>query len=84
LAATAKAYAICGLRFGVVRRIPACQGRGAEAGNAEELPSVASVQPLAAIEGVRGQWSEAAKACVIDGSHKNTFARPIRLASTGS
>jgi hypothetical protein len=39
------------------------------------------VQPLAALEDVRRQWSEAAKACVIDGSHKNTFARPIRLGS---
>jgi autoinducer 2-degrading protein len=26
-------------------------------------------------------WQEAAKACVIDGSHKNTFARPVRLGS---
>jgi (4S)-4-hydroxy-5-phosphonooxypentane-2,3-dione isomerase len=25
------------------------------------------------------RWQEAAKACVIDGSHKNMFARPVRL-----
>jgi (4S)-4-hydroxy-5-phosphonooxypentane-2,3-dione isomerase len=25
------------------------------------------------------RWQEAAKACVVDGGHKNTFARPIRI-----
>lgn len=30
------------------------------------------------------QWQEAAKVCVIDGSHRNTFARPIRLGTSYS
>jgi (4S)-4-hydroxy-5-phosphonooxypentane-2,3-dione isomerase len=28
------------------------------------------------------RWQEAAKVCVVEGSHKNTFARPIRLSNT--
>jgi (4S)-4-hydroxy-5-phosphonooxypentane-2,3-dione isomerase len=27
------------------------------------------------------RWQDAAEMCVVDGSHKNTFARPIRLGS---
>jgi autoinducer 2-degrading protein len=27
------------------------------------------------------RWREAAKVCVVEGSHKNTFARPVRLGS---
>jgi autoinducer 2-degrading protein len=29
------------------------------------------------------RWQKAAKACVIDGSHKNTVARPIKISNTG-
>jgi autoinducer 2-degrading protein len=27
------------------------------------------------------RWQEAARVCVVDGSHRNTFARPIRLGT---
>jgi (4S)-4-hydroxy-5-phosphonooxypentane-2,3-dione isomerase len=30
------------------------------------------------------RWQEAAKVCVVDGSHKNVFARPIRLGSVAA
>jgi (4S)-4-hydroxy-5-phosphonooxypentane-2,3-dione isomerase len=27
------------------------------------------------------RWQQAAKVCVVEGSHKNTFARPVKLGS---
>lgn len=30
------------------------------------------------------RWQEAAKVCVVDGSQRNTFARPIRLGTSYS
>ena len=27
------------------------------------------------------RWQEAAKECVVDGSHQNTFARPVRIGA---
>jgi (4S)-4-hydroxy-5-phosphonooxypentane-2,3-dione isomerase len=29
-------------------------------------------------------WQEAAKVCVVDGSHTNTFARPVRLGNNAA
>jgi len=28
------------------------------------------------------RWQEAAKICVVEGGHRNTFARPVRLGGT--
>ena len=30
-----------------------------------------------------GRWQQAAKACVVEGGHRNTFARPVRLGAHG-
>ncbi len=30
------------------------------------------------------RWQEAAKVCVVDGSHRNTFARPVRISGRAS
>ena len=30
------------------------------------------------------RWQEAAKACVVAGSHRNTFARPVRMGATAT
>jgi autoinducer 2-degrading protein len=30
------------------------------------------------------QWQQAAKACVVAGSHQNAFARPVRMGNSGT